>query len=78
MKTFTVYRRGELPEHDENMKNPPDEAQFEGVVFRDGICVIRWLTVKGSTSVWHRFEDMWAIHGHENDETHKTEIVWNE
>ena len=77
MKTFTVYREGELPEHNELMKNAPDVPQFEGVVWSDGTCTIRWLTAAGSTSVWNSYEDMIGVHGHLNDETHKTRIVWH-
>jgi hypothetical protein len=65
MKRFTMYRQ-EVPDetHDENQKNPPDEPQFEGVVFSDGTVAIRWMTAKRSTSVWDSMEDMMAIHGH--------------
>lgn len=77
MKTFTVYRRGDLSEtHDKNQANPSDMPQYEGVVFTDGTCAIRWLTPCSSTSVWWSFDDMWAIHGHQKDERYKTEIVW--
>lgn len=78
MKLFTVYRRGDLSaSHDENQRNAPDEPQFQGVVFDDDTCVIRWLTAKGSTSVFKTFEDMWAIHGHDGpNDKHGTEIQW--
>jgi len=62
---FTVYRPAITEDtHDEYQANDPDEAQYEGVVFGDGICVIRWLTQCGSTSVWDSFDDMLRIHGH--------------
>lgn len=68
MRTFTVYRpnvpREGLHAHNELQANAPSEPQFEGVVFTDGVCVIRWRTAKGSTSVFASFDDMWAIHGH--------------
>lgn len=78
MKTFTVYRRGDLSEtHNSDQVNPPDEPQFEGVVFGDGTCVIRWMTAGRSTSVWSSFEEMWKIHGHDDPNSkHGTEIVW--
>ena len=66
MDRFTVYRPAipdEAP-HNEFQANAPDEAQFEGVVFADGTCVIRWLTLAGSTSVWDSFTDMLNVHGH--------------
>jgi hypothetical protein len=65
MKEFVMYRQGDLyATHDTNQVNPPDQPQFEGVIFSDGKCVIRWLTGKRSVAVWDSFEDMMAIHGH--------------
>ena len=77
MKTFVVYRPN-VPTtgqhaHDSNQRNAPDEPQFEGVVFSDGTTVIRWLTDKGSTSVFKSFADMEAIHGHPE---YGTRFVW--
>ncbi len=65
MDRFTVYRPA-IPEdtHNECQANAPDEPQFEGIVFSDGTCVIRWLTLAGSTSVWDSFTDMLNVHGH--------------
>ena len=75
MKTFTAYRKNVPTDtHDENQRNAPDEAQFEGVVFSDGSAAIRWLTAKRSTSVWASIEDALAIHGHPE---YGTEIVWH-
>jgi len=65
MNRFTAYRPGiPVETHNEDQANPPDEPQYEGVVFSDGTCVIRWLTAVGSTSVWNSFNDMLRIHGH--------------
>ncbi len=66
MNRFTVYRPT-IPVdtyNDFRKDNAPDEAQFEGVVFTDGTCVLRWLTVGHSTSVFDSFESMLNIHGH--------------
>ena len=75
MKTFTMFRRN-VPDatHNVNQKNPPDEPQFEGVVFSDGRVAIRWLTEKRSTAAWDSMEDMLAIHGHPE---YGSELVWN-
>jgi len=77
IKTFTVFRPNVPTEgqhaHDENQRNAPDQPQFEGVIFSDGNTVIRWLTAKGSTSVFKSFEDMNAIHGHPE---YGTYFVW--
>src|SRR5262245_59412322 len=76
MRAFTMYRRnmGNAP-HTSDQKNPPDMPQFEGVVWSDGTCTIRWLTAKGSTAVWASFDDMMAIHGHPE---YGSEIVWHD
>ena len=44
--------------------NAPDEVQFEGVVFSDGTCAVRWLTQFRSHSIWSSWEDLERIHGH--------------
>ena len=76
MRTFTMLRKGNLSTtHGCNQVNPPDEAQFEGVIFSDGKCAIRWLTLKRSISVWDSFEDMMAIHGHPE---YESELVWHD
>jgi hypothetical protein len=65
MKRFTVYRKGDISAtHDLNQVNPPNEVQFEGVIFSDGKVAVRWLTAKRSVSVWDSIEDLLAIHGH--------------
>ena len=65
MLRFTCYRPAP-PEsyYAQGAANPPDEAQFEGVVFSDGTVCVRWLTPYGSHSVWKSIGDMLAIHGH--------------
>jgi hypothetical protein len=74
MKTFKMYRRLDISDtHDKNQVNSPDAVQFEGVIFSDGSCAIRWLTAKQSTSVWASFEDMMAVHGHPE---YGSELVW--
>ena len=74
IKRFVMYRRGDISDtHDENQMNLPNEPQFEGVVFTDGTCVIRWLTKMASTSIWKNFETMMAIHGHPE---YESELIW--
>ena len=74
MRTFIMYRRAVPTDtHDENQRNAPDQPQFEGVVWTDGTCTIRWLTAKVSTSVWASLDDMLAIHGHPE---YGSELVW--
>ena len=37
----------------------------DGVVFPDGVTVIRWRSERRSTAVWSSLEDALAIHGHD-------------
>jgi hypothetical protein len=76
MRAFTMFRRN-VPDatHNAFQKNAPDMPQFEGVVWSDGTCTIRWMTAKGSTAVWSSFDDMMAIHGHPE---YGSEIVWHD
>ncbi len=75
MRTFTMYRRADISDtHDENQANPPDQPQFEGVVFSDGRVAVRWLTPRPATSVWDSMEDMLAVHGHPE---YGSELVWD-
>jgi hypothetical protein len=80
MKTFTVYRRnvGRLTkDHTPDQMNPPDVPQFEGCVFSDGTCVVRWLTAVGSTSVFESFDALERIHGNKGHPDYQTEVVWH-
>ncbi len=76
MRRFTMYRRGDLSAtHNADQANAADEPQFEGVVFTDGSCAIRWLTAKRSTSVWASIDDAMSIHGHPE---YQSELVWHD
>lgn len=75
IQRFTAYRRAVPATHDSNQANPPDEPQFEGVIFSDGSVAIRWRTACRSTSVWGSLEDAMAIHGHPEYDTY---IVWHD
>jgi hypothetical protein len=44
----------------------------DGVVFPDGVTVIRWRGDRQSTVVWPHVDDVEAIHGHGG----ATRIVW--
>ena len=72
-----MYRRDaeRFERHDENQLNPPEEVQFEGVVFSDGKVAVRWLTARRSVAVWDSLEDMLAIHGHPE---YGSELVWED
>ena len=37
----------------------------QGVIFNDGVCVMRWLTETPSTAVYANMDDLIAIHGHQ-------------
>lgn len=44
----------------------------EGIIFSDGISVLRWLTAGGSTAVYDSIESVEKIHGHDG----RTKIVY--
>lgn len=78
IKRFTMYRRGDLSDtHNEFQAAPASEPQFEGVVFSDGTCVLRWCTPLRSTSVWATLEDALGVHGHP-ETRYQSEIVWHD
>ena len=74
---FTAYRRDmdSRETHNEQQKNPESEPQYEGVVFSDGTCALRWLTPLKSHSVWDSFMSAMGVHGHPE---YGTEIVWHD
>lgn len=71
-----MYRRGDLSTtHGPELQGPRDEPQFEGVVFSDGTCAIRWRTAIPSTSIWRSFADAMVVHGHP-EARYGSELVW--
>jgi hypothetical protein len=71
-----MYRRGDISAtHAEGTYNHPDQPQFEGVVFTDGVCVIRWMTAYRSTSIFKSMEEMLDVHGHPE---YESELVWHD
>lgn len=76
MNRFTAYRLAIIEgTHNEYQMNAPEDPQYEGVVFTDGTCVIRWLTAIGSTSVFESFDACMKIHGHPE---YGTRIEWHD
>lgn len=74
---FTGYRRNleARGTHTEVQRNADDEPQYEGVVFTDGTCVLKWLTKANSVSVFATLEQMLSVHGHPE---YGTEIIWHD
>jgi hypothetical protein len=66
IKRFIAYRDNmdNRDTHNENQKNPESEPQYEGVIFSDGSCALRWLTPLKSTSIWDSFDTAMGVHGH--------------
>ncbi len=65
MRTFTVYQKSPPTEYTaEGRANPPDQPQFQGVVFDDGSVAVCWLTAFPSISVWGSLEALKRVHGH--------------
>lgn len=73
MRRFSMFRRNMSENHP--MFNPPNEVQFEGVIFSDGKVAIRWLTDKRSVSVWDSLDEMLAVHGHPE---YDSELIWHD
>lgn len=71
MQRFTVYRpnlsalvaAGHV-QLTTDQRNADDQPQYEGVIWSDGSCTLRWRTAVASTSVFPSFADMIKIHGH--------------
>jgi hypothetical protein len=74
MRRFVGYRPNP-PEtyREQGIANPPDEPQYEGVVFTDGTVVCRWRTEFQSHSVWANWNDFYRVHGHPE---YDTRIEW--
>lgn len=65
MRRFLCFRPNPPADYlEKGIAAPPDEVQFEGVIFTDGSCAVRWRTDFKSTSVWSSYEDLYAVHGH--------------
>ena len=74
MRRFHCYRPSPPQEYyEQGVANAPDEVQFEGVVFSDGKCAVRWLTDFRSISVWDSYADLEKVHGHPE---YGTRIEW--
>lgn len=74
MKRFIGFRPNPPAEYyEQGAANPPDEPQYQGVVFDDGTVAVRWLTKYRSTSVWADYDSFYEIHGHPE---YGTEITW--
>ena len=70
MRRFEVYRPSPPESYlAAGTANPPDEVQFEGVVFSDGTAAVRWRTEFRSTSLWSSLEDVEKVHGHPEYDT---------
>lgn len=65
MRRFEGYRPNPPEEYyAKGTAAPPDEVQYEGVLFTDGSVALRWRTAFRSTSVWACYDDFFAVHGH--------------
>lgn len=73
MKTFIMIR------HKDETGTSGTGTILEGVVFSDGVCVVRWRgkTGQNSTAVWASFDDFKAIHIDAHPDNN-TEIVWSD
>ena len=76
MRRFTGYRPSP-PDYyaEQGLANPPDEPQYEGVVFSDGTVALRWMTLYKSTSLWESYGDFEKVHYHPE---YGTRIEWHD
>jgi len=74
IKVFRGFRPQPPPEYyQQGAANPPDEPQYEGIVFSDGTVCVRWLTQYRSHSIWSDWDTFYQIHGHPE---YGTRIDW--
>ena len=59
MRTFDLFRSKDIS----GVSGTGKVA--EGVVFHDGVTVVRWLSGHPSTNIYANVEDVLRIHGHE-------------
>lgn len=65
MRRFVGYRPNPPAEYlEKGTAAPPDEPQYEGVMFSDGTVALRWRTEFKSTSLWTSYDDFFHVHGH--------------
>jgi len=65
MKRFEVYRPNPPPEYfDKGCANQAEAIQCEGIIFDDGTCAVRWLTLYKSFELWQTYDDFYKVHGH--------------
>jgi hypothetical protein len=74
MRRFVCYQPDPPAEDPESgAAVPPDQPQFEGVVFDDGTVCQHWLTAGRSHVIWASFADLEKIYGHPE---YGTVITW--
>lgn len=74
MKTFRGYRPTPPEEYTKSgLANPPDQAQYCGVVWDDESVSIRWLTAVHSFSNFDSYRDWETVHYHPE---YGTYLVW--
>jgi hypothetical protein len=65
MRRFEVFRPNPPADYlGKGHANPPEDVQFEGVIFTDGTVAVRWRTQYKSHSLWASLEELIQVHGH--------------
>jgi hypothetical protein len=65
MRVFRGIRENPPQDYiDKGLTNGPSNPDYEGCVFDDGTTIIRWLTLKHSTSIFSDYQMFLDIHGH--------------
>ncbi len=74
MNLKPTYRRFYL-QREEDVSGVSGTGRIaEGIVFSDGVAVVRWLSALGSTVIYDNVESVKGIHGHDG----RTKIIFDD
>lgn len=74
MNITPTFRKFHLQRHEDSSGVSGVGRVAEGIVFSDGMAVVRWLSACGSTNIYNNWEAVMQVHGHGGN----TEIVFDD
>lgn len=74
MNITPTFRKFHLQRHEDSSGVSGVGRVAEGIVFSDGMTVVRWLSACGSTNIYNNWEAVMQVHGHGGN----TEIVFDD
>lgn len=74
MNITPTFRKFHLQRHEDASGVSGVGRVAEGIVFSDGMTVLRWLSACGSTNIYNNWESVLQVHGHGGN----TEIVFDD